>query len=180
MTVPAPPLPGAPTQTCPKCGMAVPAAAYVCAFCKKRLRTSPVTWIIAGILAFVFIAPIINSALTRPAPVPVRTAEEAARAEADQKAAAEKAKLDEAAFAKSPAGKIQQKHPDWSRKVCEAIAGKKVGVGMSAEQVRLSWGKPEKVNSTVYGRGTHEQWVYGGSQYVYFEDGVMTSLQQTK
>jgi len=141
--------------------MAVPAAAYVCAFCKERLRTSPVTWIIAGILAFVFIAPIINSALTRPAPVPVRTAEEAARAEADQKAAAEKAKLDEAAFAKSP-------------------AGKKVGVGMSAEQVRLSWGKPEKVNSTVYGRGTHEQWVYGGSQYVYFEDGVMTSLQQTK
>lgn len=50
---------------------------------------------------------------------------------------------------------------------------------MSADQVREAWGRPGRVNSTVYAGGTHEQWVYGSDQYVYFENGVMTSLQQS-
>lgn len=53
-----------------------------------------------------------------------------------------------------------------------------VSIGMSQEEVlQSSWGRPEKVNRSVYSFGIHEQWVYGGSNYLYFEDGRLTSIQ---
>lgn len=82
-----PPLPSAgPTRTCPKCQMQVPAKAYVCAYCKKRLRTSPVTWV----CLVLFGLPILTSVLSRststpPAPAPKST-EDAKRGAAAQKA----------------------------------------------------------------------------------------------
>lgn len=66
-----------------------------------------------------------------------------------------------------------------SRRKAEATRRKKEGVriGMSqSEVIASSWGKPNHVNRTVTARGTHEQWVYGGG-YLYFEDGVLTSIQ---
>jgi hypothetical protein len=52
-----------------------------------------------------------------------------------------------------------------------------VSIGMTAERVlQSSWGRPNKVNRTITARGTHEQWVYGGG-YLYFEDGVLISIQ---
>ena len=61
----------------------------------------------------------------------------------------------------------------------KAKAGKEgVSVGMSKEQVlSSSWGKPEHVNTTTTARGTREQWVYGMRAYLYFEDGVLTTIQ---
>lgn len=57
----------------------------------------------------------------------------------------------------------------------------KVMVGMSAAQVRRAWGAPTKINSSVGTYGKHEQWVYdrGGyvSQYVYVQNGVVSSIQ---
>jgi hypothetical protein len=61
-------------------------------------------------------------------------------------------------------------------KIAEAIRGQKVVLGMTAEQVELSWGKPEDVNRSVGSWGVHEQWVYG-RQYVYLEDGTVSSFQ---
>jgi len=53
-----------------------------------------------------------------------------------------------------------------------------VAIGMTASQVRASnWGRPEKVNRSSGSYGTHEQWVYGGNNYVYFQNGVVTSIQ---
>lgn len=54
-----------------------------------------------------------------------------------------------------------------------------IKVGMTAEQVRNAryWGRPERVNSTTGPYGTREQWVYGGGRYVYFERGIVTSIQ---
>jgi hypothetical protein len=54
-----------------------------------------------------------------------------------------------------------------------------VRLGMSAEEVLQStWGKPESVNRTTTSRGVREQWVYPGRHnYLYFEDGVLTSIQ---
>lgn len=52
-----------------------------------------------------------------------------------------------------------------------------VRIGMSEQDVLdSSWGKPTKVNRTTSKYGVHEQWVYGGG-YLYFEDGVLTSIQ---
>lgn len=61
----------------------------------------------------------------------------------------------------------------------KAEARKKgVSVGMSKEQVlESSWGKPQSVNTTTTAFGVREQWVYGGRNYLYFTDGVLTSIQ---
>jgi hypothetical protein len=37
------------------------------------------------------------------------------------------------------------------------VANKKVGVGMTPEQVRASWGKPERINMTINADGKVEQ-----------------------
>ncbi len=60
------------------------------------------------------------------------------------------------------------------------VAAKKKGVsiGMTREQVKgSSWGRPESVNTTTSAYGSREQWVYGGRNYLYFENGVLVTIQ---
>lgn len=58
------------------------------------------------------------------------------------------------------------------------LKNKGVTLGMSAEEVRASsWGRPKSVNTTTGAYGTHEQWVYGGQNYLYFENGRLTTIQ---
>lgn len=68
------------------------------------------------------------------------------------------------------------------RKVKTAIraAKKKEGVtiGMTEQDVLDSrWGKPQSINRSTYSFGVHEQWVYGGHNYLYFENGILTAVQ---
>jgi hypothetical protein len=48
---------------------------------------------------------------------------------------------------------------------------------MTKQQAIMSWGEPSSVNRTITGRIVHEQWVYGDSNYLYFTNGVLTSIQ---
>ncbi len=51
-------------------------------------------------------------------------------------------------------------------------------IGMTAEEVIMStWGEPEKNNVTETSGHKHEQWVYSGGRYIYFEDGIVTAIQ---
>ena len=51
-------------------------------------------------------------------------------------------------------------------------------IGMTKTEVENStWGKPEKINRTKTSYGTHEQWCYSTYKYIYFEDGIVTSIQ---
>lgn len=53
-----------------------------------------------------------------------------------------------------------------------------VSIGMSQQDViDSSWGRPEHVNTTTTARGTRQQWVYGSRGYLYFDDGVLTAIQ---
>lgn len=81
-----------------------------------------------------------------------------------------------------PKGKtLCTKHPLWSASDCDSVAHGKIHIGMASEMVREAWGKPEKVNSTIFsGDQRHEQWVYGLGEYVYVENGVVTSIQQSR
>jgi hypothetical protein len=74
------------------------------------------------------------------------------------------------------AKKLTDKYPAWPEEICEVVAEKRIRIGMTKEQVRVSWGKPERVNRTVTSRSNHEQWVYGGA-YLYFDDDILTSFQ---
>lgn len=62
-----------------------------------------------------------------------------------------------------------------------AIASREIRVGMTEDMVRESWGSPNKINTTVFGGGKSEQWVYYRgkvkSEYVYIQNGVVTSFQ---
>jgi hypothetical protein len=64
----------------------------------------------------------------------------------------------------------------------QAIAKQKksegVRLGMTPADVEASsWGKPQKINTTTNKWGESQQWVYGNGGYLYFENGVLTSIQ---
>ncbi len=71
------------------------------------------------------------------------------------------------------------KNPEWSDDMIAATACNRVNIGMTREQAIAGWGRPRDINRTSGSFGVHEQWVYGeyGSGYLYFEDGVLTTIQ---
>ncbi len=69
-----------------------------------------------------------------------------------------------------------ESHNTLNKKTSELILEGKISLGMTPDQVRASWGPPNDINETVGAWGVHAQWVYG-SQYVYFENDVLTSWQ---
>jgi hypothetical protein len=60
-----------------------------------------------------------------------------------------------------------------ARKKSEGVA---IGASMQ-DAIDSSWGRPERVNRTTTAFGDREQWVYGGGNYLYFQDGVLTTIQ---
>jgi hypothetical protein len=56
----------------------------------------------------------------------------------------------------------------------------KVSIGMSADQVRLSWGKPERINVTQTASVDHEQWIYSDRERLYVDDGILKSVQTSR
>ena len=55
---------------------------------------------------------------------------------------------------------------------------KSPSIGMSAAEIEISsWGKPEDINTTTTINGTTEQWVYSEYRYLYFDNGVLTAIQ---
>ncbi|MGE6627763.1 hypothetical protein [Bacillus pumilus] len=54
-----------------------------------------------------------------------------------------------------------------------------VSIGMTENDVLLNgWGRPTKVNTNVTKNRTLNQWVYKGNKYLYFEDGILTSISK--
>ncbi|MBT7463644.1 MAG: hypothetical protein HN686_06665 [Bacteroidetes bacterium] len=65
----------------------------------------------------------------------------------------------------------RSRYPHISDDIWEKIQIGKIQIGMTEEMVKLSWGPPEKINRSSGG----DQWVYK-NQYLYFENGKMTSF----
>lgn len=58
---------------------------------------------------------------------------------------------------------------------------KEPAIGMTKEQILNStWGSPNKKNVTENAYGTHEQWVYDKGRYIYFDNGIVTSIQKSE
>lgn len=67
------------------------------------------------------------------------------------------------------------------RKEKERLARGGVRVGMTKAQVtRSNWGEPESINTTIVGRITTEQWVYGLGEYLYFKNGRLSAIQTSQ
>jgi len=71
----------------------------------------------------------------------------------------------------------QEMCPGWSDDVWNEIKKQHVDIGWNKTQCLLSWGKPEDVNTTTTAYSTLEQWVYEDNNYLYFENGILTSIQ---
>ncbi|MFC1718943.1 hypothetical protein ACFL6S_35155 [Candidatus Poribacteria bacterium] len=52
-----------------------------------------------------------------------------------------------------------------------------IDLGMTKDQATTLWGSPQKVNRTKTTAGTHEQWVYNRNRYLYFDNGILTAIQ---
>lgn len=65
------------------------------------------------------------------------------------------------------------------QRVADAIANVQVFIGMTAAEVRLSWGHPASINRTITASTVSEQWVYGSGAYAYLTDGTVTAIQAT-
>lgn len=74
-----------------------------------------------------------------------------------------------------------ENYPYWPDKVKEAIKNGQFFLGMTVQQVVASFGRlPDDVNSTTGSWGVHDQYIWeemGGTQYLYFENGILTSWQ---
>ena len=70
------------------------------------------------------------------------------------------------------------KNKEELRKEKEKKKQRGVNIGMTMQQVLDSmWGEPEKINKTTTAYGTSEQWVYPNNNYLYFENGILTAIQ---
>lgn len=71
----------------------------------------------------------------------------------------------------------------WTKEECKNIADMKIWIGMSNNELILSWGLPSDRNNSTYSFGTNSQWVYGnpiyGASYVYLEGKDNTSMKVT-
>ncbi len=78
------------------------------------------------------------------------------------------------AYRASEKAKAEQKQA--SDKIKAKTEG--VSIGMTQEQViNSNWGSPQDINKTTTAYGVREQWVYSGYRYLYFENGILTSIQ---
>lgn len=72
----------------------------------------------------------------------------------------------------------------WPLKIQNDILRGFIRLGFTSEQVVLSWGPADHVNTTRTLLGVHDQWVYGKKPfpkaYVYFENGVVKNWEFLK
>lgn len=65
----------------------------------------------------------------------------------------------------------------WGTKMGSYIAEGRVILGMNKEMCISAWGHPINVNRTMLKGLVSEQWVYGWSTYLYFDNGILTTIQ---
>jgi hypothetical protein len=68
----------------------------------------------------------------------------------------------------------------WPAHIEQAVIERRLVIGMTAEQARTAWGKPDGVNETITARGRFEQWIYGRGQYLHFENDILTSIHRSR
>lgn len=66
----------------------------------------------------------------------------------------------------------------YGQKTADMIERGEVAIGFTKAMCKEAWGSPRSVNTTENKYGVHEQWVYGGGRYLYFDNGVLTTIQK--
>lgn len=80
---------------------------------------------------------------------------------------------------------IENEYTNWKNQIIEKYGEKygnmillrKVQIGMTKEMCSESWGNPYDINTTSVNGKTSEQWVYENDSYLYFDNGILTAVQ---
>lgn len=64
----------------------------------------------------------------------------------------------------------------YGKKYGPVIAHNKVQVGMTKTMCKAAWGEPYEIHTSTSSKKVIEQWIYGGSTYLYFENGKLTTI----
>lgn len=65
----------------------------------------------------------------------------------------------------------------WPARIWKAIEAGSVLTGMTSKQAEMSWDQPSTTSRTIQNGHLHEQWVYDEDSYLYFDDGILTAIQ---
>jgi len=77
------------------------------------------------------------------------------------------------------ARELAVRNPSWSSSTIATVMCRMIVIGMTAEQLRASWGAPDRINRSYGAGGSSEQWVFGRT-YVYVDNGVVRSWQDSR
>lgn len=77
--------------------------------------------------------------------------------------------------------KLNEQHPDWPLKTCKSLYEEMIGLGMTPEMVRISWGEPKRVERSVDKKGNVQvMWVYDKGAAVVFDGPNDDDLELTE
>jgi hypothetical protein len=95
----------------------------------------------------------------------------------DAQAVADRAKIEQ-----EEAARCQLiKHLFWFSPFETAMLNKRIQIGMSTDQVKLSWGEPSRFSQSVSTAGISEIWSYSNRDTtVFFTDGLVTSWNYSR
>lgn len=96
---------------------------------------------------------------------------------AQLRAEEERKRLEQEALAQARAERYEALKKKYGKGTADLMMEGKVRIGWSKQMCIEGWGEPESINRSSGSWGVHEQWVYGGGNYLYFENGKLTSIQ---
>jgi len=167
-------------KKCKYCAMMIPKEAKFCPHCRKRQKMRLFTKILIGFFLFFVFCMLLGEISNRSK---YKSSSQQTQQQKTKKSPSSDQPRRPAEIALTVEGKtVKGDHPQWSNRVCNAVAKKAVFVGMTRDQAIAAWGKPYKINSTSYSHVENEQWVMSeyGNDYLYFEDGILTAVQTSR
>ncbi len=182
---------------CHECGKEVSTEAAKCPNCGAKVKkpTSLATKLLLGVLGLGVVAAMLGGEPSTPAATQTATPAEKTKSAAppiDPKAMARAEKIAESKHCSALGKALRGTDHEFSRAMIQRTADLQLGIlnpdqqetikkqriqlGMTPCMAIAAWGRPDDINRSVGSFGVHEQWVYPAN-YLYFQDGVLTSFQ---
>lgn len=84
-------------------------------------------------------------------------------------------RIKKASDSKAATDKAVEKQPKYRH----VQSTEKPRIGMTANDAAdSSWGRPKDINTTTTATQVRQQWVYEGRRYLYFTNGLLTTIQE--
>lgn len=143
-------------KKCKHCATLIPKEAKVCPQCRKRQGVRLIWKVLIVLLFLGVVGGVIDNLV---------------------KSAGEREEL-------TAAGQlVKGKHHDWPNNICNYVSKKQIVEGMTRDQVRAAWGKPDLINKEAVPGASQEVWLYGtllnGTRCAFAGDKLVTFIAKS-